>query len=79
MQKLRKNNPKHVDIIEELHTFDKNIIYLRKDCKAIRSKAQKKKELKLTRLGRTQRIRGNGLARVGYDRKSVLKFGAIVG
>ena len=39
MQELRKNNPKHVDIIEELHTFDKNIIYLRKECNAIRSKA----------------------------------------
>ena len=52
---------------------------VRKERKAPRSKAQKKQKLKLTKLERTQRTRGKGLVRVGYDPKSVLKFGGIVG
>ena len=41
--------------------------------------AKNLKKVKLTKLERTQRTRGSGLAKVGYDPKSVLKFGGIVG
>ena len=50
----------------------------RKTRDAPRSKPQKKQKVSLKKLERTQRIWGEGLERVAYDRKSVKKFGGIV-
>ena len=50
----------------------------RKDRDAPRSKAEKKKKVSLVKLKRTQKTRGEGLARVAYNAKSVEKFGGIV-
>ena len=44
---------------------------------APRSKAEKKKKVSLVKLKRTQKTRGEGLARVAYDAKSVEKFGGL--
>ena len=50
----------------------------RKSRAAPRSRPEKKKKPKLKNLERTHENRGAGLERVGYDPKSVEKFGGIV-
>ena len=45
----------------------------------MRSIANQKQNIKLTRLKRTQRDCGGGVQKIGYDPKSVEEFGVIVG
>ena len=50
----------------------------RKSCDAPRSKPVSKKKSNLKKLERINEKRGAGIARIGYDPKSVEKFGEIV-
>ena len=47
----------------------------REDRKAMRSIANQKQNIKLTRLKRTQRDCGGSAKKIGYDPKSVEEFG----
>ena len=51
----------------------------RGDRKAMRSIENQKQNIKLARLKRTKRFCGGGLKKIGYDPKSVEKFGGVVG
>ena len=51
----------------------------RKNRSAPRSHPKPKEKISLTKLERTQKIRGEGLNKISYDPKSDEKFGGIVG
>ena len=51
----------------------------REDRKAMRSIANQKQNIKLTKLKQTQRICVGGVKKIGYDPKSVEEFGGVVG